>query len=70
MKKGPGQKHQDVKEIIATELEDGDVVELVGVVHSSGCAQSVMPGRTFSLLNKLMALRLHHPFAGRQIYHR
>jgi len=32
VKKRPGHKQQDVKEIIAAELEDGDVVELFGVV--------------------------------------
>lgn len=28
----PGHKHEDVQEIIAAELEDGDVVELFGAV--------------------------------------
>ena len=33
MEKHPGQKQQDVKKIIAAELEDGGVVELFGDVE-------------------------------------
>lgn len=36
VKKSPGQKHEDVKKIIAAELQDGDVVELVGAVQGEG----------------------------------
>ena len=36
MKKSPGHKQQDMKKIIAAELEDGDVVKFGGGVEGKG----------------------------------